>query len=93
MKTAQISLGTRFGPNDLQNSEVELDSTVMVFHRFYIRGFFVHYTLYNLKLDMHPVGELCVPKKSRKLREMESEKKQIMGNKFAGVRVVIFFTL
>lgn len=64
----------------------------MVFHRFYIRGFFVHYTLYNLKLDMHPVGELCAQKKSE-TSEMESEKKQIMGNKFAGVRVVIFFTL
>lgn len=31
--------------------------------------------------------------KNSETSEMESGKKQIMGNKFAGVRVVIFFTL
>lgn len=45
----------------------------MVFHRFYIRGFFVHYTLYNLKLDMHR-PESYVPKKLGNL-EMEGGKK------------------
>lgn len=51
----------------------KLGPTVMVFHRFYIRGFFVHYTLYNLKLDMHRF-ESYVPKKGGNLGDAKREK-------------------